>query len=111
MKKQLIAGVIFLILGIASLGFSTYIQSQVDEGKVKIAQGESKVKQGKTLFSLTPVTKELGKGITGGAEKQINEGKQKVSHYETIAERLKIAGIILLFIGGGFFLVSLFKKR
>jgi hypothetical protein len=73
---------------------------QVNEGNAQIKKAEKMVDQGNSLFSLSPATKQLGKGITQSAEKKINMGKEQIAYYTALAGQLKMAGIILLIIGG-----------
>jgi hypothetical protein len=114
MKYLRILGILILLAGVASILFSNYITSQVSEGKAQIASGEKKVNQGKQLFSLNPVSKEVGKGLTQSADKKIEEGKQKVSYYENLAQQLQMGGIIGCVVGAGIFIASFLgsnKKR
>ena len=99
MKTKKIISLLLIILGLGLIGTAMYINSEVETGKHKISRAQSQVDQGKNLFSLNPVTKEVGKGLTGGAQKKINEGKQQVTHYEGVAKVTQISGIILLIIG------------
>lgn len=99
MNIKRILGVIILVAGIAMLFTSNYIMSQVEEGKVKIADAEQKVGTAKGLFSLSPVTKELSKGKLEEADSKIEAGKGEVAHYEKMAGQLQMGGYILLGIG------------
>ncbi len=101
--------VVLILIGLGLVGGSMYIQSQVDEGKVKIKKAEKAVGQGNALFSLNPVAKEFGKGLTDSAQKKIDEGKDQIGSYTQLADRLKISGIVLALIGVGLFFVR--KKR
>jgi len=111
MKKWLRAlGLIVLIAGIACLFFSSYIMQQVNEGKGKIQKGEQAMKQGNQLFSLNPVTKEVGKNFTNPIQQKINAGKETIAHYENMAQMLYTTGIIGIIAGGVLFIVSFFCK-
>ncbi|MBS0605159.1 MAG: hypothetical protein JSS60_09030 [Verrucomicrobia bacterium] len=114
MKIARVLGILIIIAGIASILFSNYIMEQVAEGKIKIEKGEKAIKQGNQLFSLNPVAKEVGKGLTDSAQKKINEGQQQVAYYENLAQTLKTAGIAGIVVGAGIFLFSFMggnKKR
>ena len=103
-----IAGVIVLVLGACMIWGSMYIQKQVDEGKIQISSAEKKVEQGNQLFSLNPIAKEVGKGLSGSAEKKIDAGKQEVQKYEQMASWLKIGGIAVGALG---ILIILFGRK
>jgi hypothetical protein len=111
MRLLRILGVLFILVGIAALGGSMYISNQVAEGEVKIKKAESAVDKGNALFSLSPVTKELGQSITDSAGKKIEAGKQQIAQYTELAGQLKIGGIILIVIGAGLFLIRPKKRR
>lgn len=111
MRLLRILGVLLILVGIAAIGGSMYIFNQVAEGKVKIKKAESAVEKGNTLFSLSPVTKELGQSITDSAEKKIDAGKQQIEKYTELAGQLKIGGIVLIVIGVGLFLIRPKKRR
>lgn len=110
MRFLRIIGALILLAGIASILFSNYITNQVNEGKVKIAQGEKTVNQSKQLFSLNPVSKEVGKGLTHSADKKIEEGKQQVSKYELLAQQLYTGGIAGSIAGAAIFIISFLGK-
>jgi hypothetical protein len=107
--RKLVATLIF-VGGIALIGFSMYVTDQVEEGKGKVSSAQSKVNQGRGLFSGNAVSEEIGKGLTSGAQKKIDQGKQDIAYYESVAEWAKIGGIICIVVGlGTFFLRG--KKR
>lgn len=113
MKMSRVLGFIILIAGIISLLFSNYITSQINEGKLKVKKGQKSVDQGNKLFSINPFTKQVGKGLTDSAQKSIDEGIQKIAHYEHLAQVLEIGGIAAIIIGGGMVVFSFMgnKKR
>lgn len=106
-----ILGFIVLIAGIGSILFSNYITEQVNAGKIQIAQGERAVNRGNQLFSLNPIAKEVGKGITAPAEKKIEKGKEQVAYYQDLAQTLKTAGISGIIIGAGMAIISFFGRK
>lgn len=105
-----ILGFIFIIAGVGALYVSNYITEQVEEGKEKISSAESQIERGNQLFSMTPVTKEVGKGLSSGAQKKIKAGKQEVAKYEAMAQNLKTGGYIAIGLGVLLVLLSLGKK-
>jgi hypothetical protein len=106
MRIRKIAAALLLIIGVGMIGFSMYIMNQVNEGKIKIESAEKTVGQANQLFSLNPVTKQLGEGVTGSAEKKIESGKELIARYVNISQNLKIAGIVLIVLGVGLFFVG-----
>lgn len=100
-----------VILGIVCLFFSSYIRGQVEEGRGKISKAQSVVDKGNSLFSLNPVTKEVGKGITGSVQNKIDEGSKEADFYESMAMLLRIGGIVLIVAGAGLFIYRQYKKR
>jgi len=104
-------GIIICIAGIALIFASNYIKQQVEAGKIEIAEGERKVKQGQTLFGLNPVTKEIGqKAIFDPAQGKIAAGKADVAKYEKLAGQLMIAGIVLIAAGAIIALIPARKR-
>lgn len=109
MSWKRILGFLVLIAGVGMMLVSNYILKQVGEGREKISDAESKVQQGESLFSLNPVSKQVGKGLTGSAKKKIAAGKEEVMKYEDLAGKLKIGGLVAA--GLGVLLVLLGGKR
>ncbi len=110
MKRLRVVGVVLLIAGIGCIFASNYITSQVNAGKIKVAEGEKSVSQGQQLFSFNPVAKQVGQGLTQPAEKKIQEGKHQISKYEALADTLTVAGIVGSIAGAGLLLLSFFQK-
>jgi hypothetical protein len=109
MIAKRIIGIVVFIIGVAMIIVSISIKKQTEAGKTQIAGAQKKVEQGNSLFSLSPVTKGIGQGVTGSAQKKINAGKEQVAQYETIAQWLLIGGIILCVVGAG--IVFIGKKK
>ncbi|MBS3904478.1 MAG: hypothetical protein KGZ39_04050 [Simkania sp.] len=107
MNFKKILGVVILIIGIGSICFSLYIKGRINEGKTQVSRAQKELDQGNSLFSLNPVSKEIGKEISGSVQKKINEGSEKIKEYEALAHWLLIGGIALIILGGG----SLFIGR
>lgn len=110
MHKNKIISLVVVVIGLAALGTSRYIMSQVDQGKEQVEQAQKFVDKGNALFSTNSVTKEVGKGITGGVQKKINKGSREIAKYERLANQLRVGGIILIIAGGVFFFMNR-KKR
>ena len=96
MSIQRIFGIIVLIGGIVLIGFSMYIKSEVIAGNEQIAEGEQKINTADKLFSLSPTTKELGGQLTKGGKEKIAKGKEEISYYKDLANKLEIGGIVLI---------------
>jgi hypothetical protein len=111
MKTLRTLGIVILLAGLGSLFFSNYIMNQVNEGKIKIEKGQKAVDKGNQLFSLNPVAKEVGKGLTGSAQKKIDAGQQQIEQYTQLAGRLQTGGIIAIVAGAGCIAASFFMKK
>ena len=111
MKTKKILGFLALIIGIAMICISNYITTQIKEGKLKIARAQKQVDKGSGLFNANPITKEIGKGVTGGAQKKIDAGRQMVANYEVIAHRLQVGGIIIAIVGAGLVILGFTGKE
>ncbi len=94
-------GIILTCAGIAMLFFSSYIRSEVLEGKQQISHAQKSVDSGKGLFK--GPSKVVGEGLFSGAQSEIDKGNSDVRFYSTLAQWLKIGGII--FIVGGVVLI------
>lgn len=100
MNLKRMIGIIACIGGALLIFLSYYISHQVEEGKGKISSAENKVEHGKALFGLNPYSKQIGqKVIFDPADKKIKAGKEEVAHYEMLARRSMIGGVILLIVG------------
>jgi hypothetical protein len=102
-------GIVMLVLGIVLVASSLYIKKEISEGQEKISSAQRRVNQSKSLFNLTPITKEVGKGITNSAQKKIDAGVEEVQYYTDLARWFQIGGIVLVVLGGGVALVA--KKK
>ncbi len=110
MNLRKVAAIGAVIIGVVCIGVSSYIKHEVAEGKEKISHAEKQVSQGNALLSLTPATKEIGKGLSQSANKKIDEGKEEVHKYAVLARELQIGGIALLALGAISFLIMCTKK-
>jgi hypothetical protein len=106
--KQVLGGIIF-VGGLGLLYLAHYINVQVAAGNLEILSGQQKVNQVNGLFNMSPYTKDVGKGMTSGAQQQINEGKNTVEYYAMVANRCQIGGIAALVVGAG--MVFFFRKK
>jgi ABC-type multidrug transport system fused ATPase/permease subunit len=104
-----ILGIVLVIAGALFLYFSHYINTQVAEGRSEISSGQTQVDTITNLFSVNPVSKEVGKQFTGSAQSRINEGTIEANQYAEYANWFMIGGIITIVAGAVVFL--LMKKR
>ena len=112
MNLKRIIGILICIGGIILIFVSNYIKGQVESGKLQISSAESSVSQGKTLFGVSPVTKQVGNQlIFNSANEKISAGKRDVAYYESLASQLQIAGIIAIVVGLGVIFIPFGKKR
>lgn len=102
MNWKQIVGVVVAVFGIALLFAAHSIEVRLDDGREQISEAESQVKAGKKLFSVNPVTKDLGNRVLfNSADKKINKAKGEVGKYETIVSQLRMGGAILIVVGVG----------
>lgn len=99
MNFRRILGMIILVIGILMMIFSISIKNRTEEGNQEVKSGQKKVDRTNKAFSLTPLTEPLGKGVTGSAQKQIDEGKEEIAYYQQMAKWLKTGGIIFIAAG------------
>lgn len=111
MTGKRILGIVILIGAITMIYFSYYIKTRVNEGKGQISDAQKNVDTADSLFSLSPATKGIGKGLTGAAQKKIDEGQLQISQYEGLASFLQIGGIILVVVGVGVILMGGRKRQ
>ncbi len=101
-------GIVLCILGLACLGLSYYIKEQVAGGEEQIEAAQRSVDQSQKLFSVNPVSKEVGNVITSSAQKKINKGQADIIYYANLANILQIGGIVLIIAG---IIIVFFPKR
>ncbi|MFI5334626.1 MAG: hypothetical protein ACHQT8_05625 [Chlamydiales bacterium] len=104
MKRTM--GALVFIIGLLMLGGSFYIKSQVLAGREQISSAQKNVDNGKSLFSLSPYTKDAGDLMAGSVQKKIDAGTAEANRYEQIACWLKIGGIVFMVAGAGIFLLG-----
>jgi hypothetical protein len=109
MRIGRILGLLFVIVGIGCLSLSYYINAQVEQGREKIAHAQKNVNVIGGLFSITPVSKEVGQPLTGAAQHRIDQGIQEAEHYAKYVNRLLTGGVALIVIGIGVFFIG--KKK
>ena len=109
MNSKKTAGIVIVIIGVVMLFISGYIRGQVEEGKGKVTKAQGQVDTGNTLFSVNPVSKQVGQAFTGSAQKKIDMGKEQIAQYEKYANVLQIGGIAVIIVGGIVFFLG--RKR
>ena len=110
MNAKQIFGIFLFALGIGMLFASHYITTQVLEGKGKIASAQQKVDTSNKLFSVTPITKPVGEGLTQSSQGKIDAGRDEVAYYEQMAQWLQIGGVAFMVVGIGACLFCRTKK-
>ena len=111
MNFKRILGIVLLVAGIALLFISHNISEQLNAGKETISETQKNVDRGNKLFSLNPVSKEIGKGVSGIAEKKISEGEETIAHYTVVANWCQKGGAALIALGAIVVIFSLKKRR
>lgn len=103
MDSRKILGIVVIAVGVILLLFSNYIANQVAAGRMQISEGQRQVDTTESLFSVTPYTQPIGKTFTGSGQRRIDAGTAEANQYEALSNQLRIAGVILIVIGIGFF--------
>ena len=98
--------VLVVVLGLLMEWGAHYINQQVEEGKLKVSSAEKSVSQTQSIFSLNPISKQIGDGIAKSADRKIDHANQEISSYANLAQSLQVGGIILIILGIGFFIFS-----
>jgi hypothetical protein len=107
--KQILGGIIF-VGGLGLLYLAHYINVQVEQGNMQIFSAQQKVNRANSLFNMSPYTKNVGQGMTSGAQSQIDEGRNTVEYYTTVENRCRIGGIAALVVGAGMMIYFRRKK-
>lgn len=110
MRRKKTVGLALIIIGAILLVFSDYIARQVAAGQARISSAQSQVDTVQSVFSHSQYTKPFGKTLTGGAQKKIDAGQQKVDQYSSISNMLKVGGIVLIIAGGYLFFFPIKRK-
>jgi hypothetical protein len=106
MLTKKILEIITIILGVVLILASFYIKSRVEKGTQEISEAQSQVNLGSKLFSLHPITKEVGKGLMESVQNKIDEGTEKSNRYNTIALWFQIGGAFFIVLGAGIIFIS-----
>ena len=99
MRAKRISGIIIVIIGVALILSSFYIKSRVRSGRQEISEAQSTVNKGKKLFSVTPITKDVGDVLTGSAQKKINEASGMADSYAVLATWFQVGGAVFIVLG------------
>lgn len=102
MKGTKIFAIVSFIGAAALILFSVYIMRQVEIGKGQVSSAQSTVNVGQKLFSVNPVSKEVGNQLTNPIQSKIAEGSEEIARYESLAHYLLVGGVALGVIGLGF---------
>ena len=99
MNVRRVLGIAVAVCGVVLIIVSFYIRGQVAQGTEEISNAKQKVSTVDKLFSVTPESKQLGKGITDPAQKRIQAGEQQISYYSQLSDKIQIGGIVLIIAG------------
>jgi len=94
-----IFGLLVIIAGVALMMFSNYLDGRLADADRQISDAKKKIQQGDQLFSLNPVSKEIGGAITGSAKQKVRSGEEEVAYYRRISMYSHNGGIALIVIG------------
>jgi uncharacterized protein YjeT (DUF2065 family) len=112
LKPLRILGILVIVAGVVMIGTSQYIKGEVLKGREQISSGEKSVSQGRKLFGVNPVSKEVGDTVLfNQADRKIAAGKMQANDYARLANHLQTGGIIAILVGAGILVISFKKKR
>ncbi len=104
MNFKKIISIVLVVVGALMIGGAYYIKDQVAQGKIELSGAEKKLSRGKSLFSLNPISEEVGKQFTKSADRKIADAHDQIAYYSNLAENLQIGGIVLIVLGVGLFI-------
>lgn len=111
MNLKQIMGLLAVIIGIALIIFVLYGKQQIAVAKGEISSAKKKVDQGNQLFSLNPYSKEVGKHVSGGITKKIQNAEHTVEYYEALFIWCQVGAVILIVGGSGLIYFCRSKRR
>ena len=101
MRTKKISSVLAILVGIAMIFFSLYIMGEVAQGRDRLSKAQGSLNKSQGLFGLTPVTEEVGHGVTRGTQKKLDAYGAEADEYARLAIWLRVGGIILIAVGAG----------
>jgi hypothetical protein len=107
--KKIVGG-LFVFIGFGCIGFSMYIDDQVDQGKHKVRKAQSAVNTANAVTSSNSTLSFFGGLATSPIQDQINEGKRDIAYYNDLSQKFTIGGWILIVSGAALFAWG-FKKQ
>lgn len=99
MNIKQVMGLLAIVVGIALIIFVVYGKQQVAIAKGEISDAKQKVDQGNQLFSLNPISKEVGKQVSGGISQKIQNAEHTVEYYENLFMWCQVGAVVLI-VGG-----------
>lgn len=99
MKKKKSFGIILIVVGLVLFGIAHYIKQQVEAGTLQVMSAQRGLNAGKSLFSLTPATQDIGDGLTSPIQRKIDAGKGEIAYYTNLANGLQVLGIVCVAAG------------
>lgn len=104
MKTGNIIGIFLFLLGGGAIFGAEYLALQIGSGKAKVEKAQNQVDTGDALFSLNPLTQQIGQQMTGSAQKKIDQANQQIVEYELLAQQIRYTGIGLWIVSAGLLL-------
>lgn len=102
MRGTKIFAIISFLGAAALILFSVYILRQVEIGKGQVSSAQRTMDVGQKLFSVNPVSKEVGKQLGSPIQNKIAEGSEEIARFENLAHYLLVGGVAFGLIGLGF---------
>ena len=106
-----IFSIIFIVLGLLSIGIAEYIDRSISQGLNQIDSAEGSLDQLGKISSLSPITKSIDIQINKKANSKIEQGYSEIQEYTLISNLLKIASVAFLGISGFLFFKKFSSKK
>lgn len=94
-----LAGLLVVVVGLALVFVGNYIQGRVERGQQQVDEGQEQINSSTQLFSLTPFTDWIGRGLSSRQQGEVNRGQEEVNHYAGVSYKFHKTGIIVSLVG------------
>jgi len=99
MRWSYVAAILIALIGVSLIITASVIKHKVNEGQRRIAGAQEQVDQVRGLTDFNDYTAEIGEMLTEPAQRKIDAGSEKVSHYHRLSNWLMALGVFFLVLG------------